>query len=400
MMATPVLYKDPRLDLLQHTPPQAHTTEVPVYYATTRAPAQPGNAKHYSNTPGQELRLGVAYIRLGEPGWTFDQLAASDWTSTVAKPRPGVVERIEELGPVPREQTMSEVERQLVARIDARLATVRNPMVVLYVPGYRVTFDDVVVMMGSLSGYLAHGAMVTFPWPTGQSFWSYTDCERAERYIPDIARLIEVLSETKAKYINVIAYSCGSPLLAQALARLRDLHPELDRAHLAQRYRIGNAIFAASDVSLKTFARDLMPPIMDMASQTVVYYSRRDRALWFSDLLAGASRIGRPNVKESLREGIGAGGDLPALRCHRCDRRARSAGDGRHQRARLLVRQRMDRQRRLGVIALSIPATAALPGAGGQGERCGSSPTTIPPALPSGCSTSTLSSDARLLLRL
>ena len=304
MMATPVLYKDQRLDFMPRLPPELRTTELPVYYATTRRPAKPGDPEHYSSTPGQELRLGVADVRLGEPGWTFDQLAASDWTSTVAEPRPGVVERVEELGVVPREQTMSEVERRLVARIDARLATLRNPMVVLYVPGYRVTFDDVAVMMGSLSAYLGHGATITFQWPTGQNFWNYlTDCPRAERYIPDIERLIELLSETKAQHINVIAYSCGSPLLAQALARLRNLHPEADRAQLARRYRIDDAIFVGSDLDLKTFARDLMPPIMDLASQTIVYYSRKDAALWFSSLVAGASRIGRPNIEElSVRE--------------------------------------------------------------------------------------------------
>jgi hypothetical protein len=127
MMATPVLYKGQRLDFMPRLPPQLRTTELPVYYATTRAPARPGDPEHYSAAPGQELRLGVAHVRLGEPGWTFDQLAASDWTSTVTKSRPGVVERVEELGPVPREQTMSEVERQLVAHIDARLATLRSP---------------------------------------------------------------------------------------------------------------------------------------------------------------------------------------------------------------------------------------------------------------------------------
>jgi esterase/lipase superfamily enzyme len=299
MMVTPVLYKDQRLDFMTRMPPQLRTTELPVFYATTRAPAAPGDPEHYTNAPGQELRFGVAAVRLGEPGWTFDQLAASDWSSTVAKPRPGVVERVEELGSVPRAQTMSEVERQLVARIDDRLAKLNNPMVVLYIPGYRVTFDDVAVMMGSLSGYLGRGAMVAFPWPTGQKFWNYlTDCPRAERYIPDIERLVELLGETKAQHIDVIAYSCGSALLAQALARLRNLHPEADRAELARRYRIDDAIFAGSDVDLKTFARDWMPPIMDLASHTIVYYSRRDAALWFSKIVAGASRIGSPNIEE------------------------------------------------------------------------------------------------------
>jgi esterase/lipase superfamily enzyme len=304
MMATPVVFKDERLDFIPHLPPHLRKTELPVFYATTRAPVRPGDTRHYSNSPGKQLLLGVAEVRLGEPGWTFDQLAASDWTGSVANPRPGMVERIEELGPVSRESAISDVEEQMVQRIDAHLATLRNPMVVLYVPGYRVTFDEVAVMMGSFSAYLGHGAMVTFQWPTGQNFWNYlTDCPRAYQYIPDIERLIALLSETRAQRINLIAYSCGSPLLAQALAQLRKRHPEEDHAQLAQRYRIGNVIFAASDVDLKTFARDFVPPIMDLAGRTVVYFSRKDAALGFSSLVSGASRLGRPNIEElSVRE--------------------------------------------------------------------------------------------------
>src|SRR3954451_2960271 len=299
LRSTPVVFKDERLDFIPHVPPQLRTTRLPMFYATTRAPVRRGDVLSYSNSPGKDLRLGVAEIRLGEPGWTFDELAASDWTSDVSRPRPGVVERIEELGTVPREPGISDAERALIQRIDAQLATLRNPMVVLYVPGYRVTFDEVAVMMGSLSAYLGHGAMVTFQWPTGQKFWNYlTDCPRAQQYIPDIERLIALLSETHAQQINLIAYSCGSPLLAQALAQLRNRHPEEDRAQLAKRYRIGNVIFAASDVDLKTFAADLLPPIMDLAAQTLVYFSRKDAALGFSTLVAGASRLGRPNIAE------------------------------------------------------------------------------------------------------
>jgi esterase/lipase superfamily enzyme len=171
--------------------------------------------------------------------------------------------------------------------------------VVLYVHGYRVTFDEVAVMMGSLSTYLGHGAMVSFQWPTGQRFWNYlTDCPRAEQYIPEIARLIELLSQTNAEYINVMAYSCGSPLLAEALAQLRARHPDEGREQLARRYRIGNVIFAASDIDLKTFAREHVPAIMDLARQSIVYMSRRDAALGFSSIVAGASRIGRPDIAD------------------------------------------------------------------------------------------------------
>ena len=171
--------------------------------------------------------------------------------------------------------------------------------------GYKVTFDEVAVLMGSMSHYLGHGAMVTFQWPTGLNFWNYlTDCPRAERDIPDIERVIALLAKTSAERVNIMVYSCGSPLVAEALVRLRARHPEEGREALARRYRIGNVIFAASDVDLKTFTRAYMPPILDLAQQVIVYYSRLDAALGFSSLLAGASRIGRPDIEDLTVEDL------------------------------------------------------------------------------------------------
>jgi esterase/lipase superfamily enzyme len=299
LMATPVMYSDARLDFLPQLREDLRTTQASVFYATRRAPVAAGEPGHYSDDPDEATRFGVASVRLGEPGWTFDELHASGQMSSAEHPRPGRVEQIDEIGTVRSAPALTDTEREFIARINAHLARTRNPEVVLYVHGYRVTFDEVAVMMGSLSGYLGYGATVAFQWPTGQHFWNYlTDCPRAEQYIPDIAHLVELLSQTNAELINMLAYSCGSPLLAGALANLRARHPDEDRATLAKRYRIGNVIFAASDIDLKTFAREHVAPIMDLARQSIVYMSRRDAALGFSTLVAGASRIGRPDIED------------------------------------------------------------------------------------------------------
>ena len=106
-------------------------------------------------------------------------------------------------------------------------------------------------MMGSSAHYLGHGAMVTFQWPTGQNFWNYlTDCPRAEQYVPDIERMIALLARSRAQKINLIAYSCGSPLLAEALAHLRARHPTEGRAEPAhclkiKAYRRGGSPFTS-----------------------------------------------------------------------------------------------------------------------------------------------------------
>jgi esterase/lipase superfamily enzyme len=44
--------------------------------------------------------------------------------------------------------------------------------------------------------------------------------------VPDIAWLIALVAErSQARRIKLIAFSCGSPLLAEALVELRDRHP-------------------------------------------------------------------------------------------------------------------------------------------------------------------------------
>jgi esterase/lipase superfamily enzyme len=299
LMPTPVLFQDERLDFTPRLPAALRSTRLPVFYATTRAAASPGEPGHYVNAAGDGITLGSATVRMGEPNWTWDQLIASDLTNTIAHARPGVVERVDELGTLRADSGAGEAERRFIAEIDGQLAKAINKEIVLYVHGYRVTFDEVSVQMASFAHYLGHGAVVTFQWPTGLNFWNYiTDCPRAERYIPDIERLVAVLARTSAERINILAYSCGSPLLGAALARLRARHPQEGHAELAKRYRVGNVIFAASDVDFKTFAHEHVPPILDLAQQLIIYASRNDRALGFSSLIAGASRLGKPDIAD------------------------------------------------------------------------------------------------------
>jgi esterase/lipase superfamily enzyme len=292
MPPTPAVFKIETIDFEPHLPAAVRTTRLPVFYATTRAPAGEGEQGHYGDARDANLRLGVAQIALGEPGWGWKDLMASDRTNTIEQVRRGRVESVAEIGVVVREAGETEAERRFIERINAHLAEIRNPEIVLYVHGYRVTFDEVSVLMGTFAHYLGNGTMVTFQWPTGLNFWNYlTDCPRAERYVPDIERMIALLAKTRAAYVNIIAYSCAR-------------HPEEGREALARRYRIGSVIFAASDVDFKTFAREFVPPAMDLARQMIVYYSSRDAALGFSSLIAGASRLGRPSIEDLTPQDI------------------------------------------------------------------------------------------------
>lgn len=303
IVPAPAVLKDPRLDFASQVPEALRSSVVPVFFATTRARSD--EAEHYADRDGGSVTFGVARVQLGEPGISWAALVASDRTSSVEAPRRGSVVAVDEFGRASRDGADGEAEQRFVAAVDAQLARSPAKGLIVYVHGYRVTFDEVAVQMGSFSHYLGQAATVTFQWPTGMKFWNYlTDCPRAEAYIPDIERLLELLSRTAASHINVMAYSCGSPLLAAALQRLRQREPGLTPAQLRQRWRLGDVIFVASDVDLKTFAREYVQPALDLSRQVIVYVSRKDRALGFSTLVAGASRLGRPDIADLSDEEI------------------------------------------------------------------------------------------------
>ncbi|BFU96430.1 MAG: conserved exported protein of unknown function [Nitrospira sp.] len=307
MMPTPLLFKDTRIDLSRRVPVVLRSPQIPVFYATSRKPVSPGSPGHYSATESEAVMLGVADVVLGSPGWDWNQLVASDLTDRIDSPRPAHVQQVREFGLLRGDAELTASERAFVAAIDDHLGLTRNQDLTLYVHGYRVTFDEVSVLMASFARYLGHSATVSFQWPTNLYFWNYlTDCPRALKYIPDIERLIVLMTHTRAVRLNLVAYSCGSPLLADALVRLRVRYPDAGPEELQRRFRIGNVIFAASDLDVKTFARDGFPVIRQLASQIIVYVSRKDEALGFSAFLARTSRVGRPNVKDLSQEQLDA----------------------------------------------------------------------------------------------
>jgi esterase/lipase superfamily enzyme len=303
MVPTPIVMQDERLDFSRTVPPERRVTDVGVLFATTRAPAPPEASERYGRRAGEAMRVGIAHVRLGEPGWSFDALVKSDRTSGPETPRPARVVGVEEFGRFGAPGGAA--ERAFVAAIDRQVANLPDRSVVIYVPGYRVSFDQVMILMGSWAHFLGRDStVIAFSWPTGTRPWNYLfDCRRARAIVPDIARLIALVAEqSQARRLNLIGFSCGSPLLAEALVQLRQAHPDEDRAGLQQRYRIANDIFIAADIDLQTFARSHLPALADISRRTEVYLSQNDAALKFAAYLARASRLGRPSFDELTRE--------------------------------------------------------------------------------------------------
>src|SRR5499427_9492975 len=71
MFPTPIVMQDERLDFSRAVLPEHRATEVSVLFATRRAPAPPGAPERYARGTNDAVRVGVARVQLGEPGWSF-----------------------------------------------------------------------------------------------------------------------------------------------------------------------------------------------------------------------------------------------------------------------------------------------------------------------------------------
>jgi len=292
----PVIYKPGRFELAEMVPTAQRTPDFHVFYATNRVAKGPADKREYTNGVYDGLRLGVANVSMGSNGESWDEINTHNTTFDVTS-----FHELARLKGPATSQPSADADSAFVKAVNEQLAVSPNKQVNIYVHGFRTDMKwecGILAKLFHLSG--RRGAMVCFAWPSRQSLMLYGgDVNRARESAPRLVQLIELLArQTDAERINLLAYSCGAPMVTDAMVQLRARYPEDDAAAIAKRFRIGNVIFAASDIDLKTFVKGQLQQIRDLADHVVIYIADNDGALGLAKLGYGASRVGRPNLKE------------------------------------------------------------------------------------------------------
>ena len=291
----PVIYGPDRLDLASITPENRRTTEMKIVYATDRKPEGPEDHRTYGNDIDSKLHMGVATVQVGEKGGTWEQLSRASSGQGDEDPLFDLVRSAEFPDRAP-----------IWDAINRQLAMTPNHEVNIYVHGFFTKFDTAVELLAKLmhcSG--RRGVMVCYSWPARTNLLVYgADVDRARASAKYLADLIELIAaNTNAENINVLSYSLGATCAADALVELRKRHPDQTPAQLAKNFRIGNVIFAASDLDLATFGREQIVQIKDLAQHIVIYVSENDTVLKLTSFAAGgSSRVGRPDATKFTKE--------------------------------------------------------------------------------------------------
>jgi esterase/lipase superfamily enzyme len=170
----------------------------------------------------------------------------------------------------------------------------------LYVHGYRTTFEDAARRTGQLAYDLGfQGAPVFYSWPSQGKLSGYiVDEANVEWTQADLAAfLADFLQQSDAEHVYLLAHSMGSRAMARAAASLIAARPELAS-------RIDEVILAAPDIDADVFRQQLLPALAALPNPLTLYASSEDSALRASKAIHGYARAGESGPGLLVAKGI------------------------------------------------------------------------------------------------
>jgi esterase/lipase superfamily enzyme len=159
----------------------------------------------------------------------------------------------------------------------------------VFIHGFNVSFEDAARRTAQIHHDLQFdGAPIFFSWPAHDKFiFTYPADETNVAWsVPHLKQfLLEIVKESQARSINLIAHSMGNRALAAALREIElEMH---DRAKL-----FNQVILAAPDIDADDFRNNIAPAMQRTAQRLTLYASARDDALLASQLVHRGPRAG------------------------------------------------------------------------------------------------------------
>ena len=317
LMPAPEVYEEGELDPFVDNDPISRGVQPGIIYATDRAKAGPDDTKFrfFTFERGRMLHVGVADISFGlDSDVTWEEARHITLLKNRTENYPLEVESIQDFGvieitvPIGDIDTVRspEAEKRLFNEIDKRLATSTSKDVYVYVHGYRVDFENPILVAAELWHFLGYnGAFVAYSWPTKNRLWSYfADLDNAinsARYLRTL--LTEIAKNTSVERIHVIGYSAGARLVGRMLADFGVYGLSMSDAELRSNTQLGNVILIGADVDQDILAGYLYDGALRIPNALTIYVSEADSALRFSRrLFRGKERAGELTERRPLND--------------------------------------------------------------------------------------------------
>jgi len=279
-----------------------------VLFATLREPSGEDSAdRFYTKDRGAALRLGTSRIVLGRSDITWDMARQMSILKNSTGKYPLQVAELQEFGildrtvhPIiaPNADGRSDPgpRRRFAAAVNERLATRQDQDIFIYVHGYKVNFENPILVAAELWHFLGYeGVFIPFAWPSRVGRLDYFGDTESARYSARYLReFIQFLAEdTTARRIHILGYSAGTRLVGAALHELALVHADRPASEIRGELRLGNVILVGSDIDRGIFANYLIDGLLKVQERLTIYESPRDKALGMALLAFGKNRVGQ-----------------------------------------------------------------------------------------------------------
>jgi esterase/lipase superfamily enzyme len=323
LMSSPGIYSEASIDPFADYSKVLESPQFDVLFATNRAPLQEGSKERfYENKRGDYLRLGQAKVMIADEGITWSDLRKFSVLKGSTKKFPLQVKEVNEFGILHTSYSRLEkagslpgadaASKEFANIINERLKISALKDIIIYIHGYKVNFDNPILIASEFSHYLANrGVFIAFAWPSTpkKNLAYFKDIETANYSARYLRLLIEYLHRnTDAEHINIIAYSMGTRVAIKTLHEIRLKYDYAGAEDLNDASRIGQIFFAGSDFDRGSFRNYFEDGILDVSDQLNIYLSGKDSALNLSRFLLRRKRLGQtsdsgmdPNVVEFLK---------------------------------------------------------------------------------------------------
>lgn len=307
-MPPPAFLESAEVPRFSDADPVSAPADPRILYATLREPAEkPGEDRFYTTDRAAELRLGTGRIVLGRSDITWDEARRMSILKNGTDKYPLQVADVEEFGvldrslhpvlthdlavnpdPIPRHRFSSAVNE--------RLARSADKDIFIYVHGYRVNFENPLLVAAELWHFVGYeGVFIPFAWPSHRERLAYFGDTESARYSALFLReFLEYLAEeTDARRIHILGYSAGTRLVGAALHQLALVNSHLSDAEIRQKLRIGNVILVGSDIDRGVFATYVMDGLLRVQERLTIYESPKDKALGMALRVFRNERVGQ-----------------------------------------------------------------------------------------------------------
>ncbi|UNK57489.1 alpha/beta hydrolase [Pseudoxanthomonas daejeonensis] len=299
LMPAPAVFLNGEHNLFGANANLDRSSDIQVFYATNRVPFGPSGARAYTVFPGDELHLGVANLSIGGGGRSWDWLYEQS-TNASAERRPQLlVNSMDEKASVAPGASVDEPGEEALAflrLVDEALARSADPNLTIYVHGANTSVGRATAQAAQYRHFTGRNSVVlSFIWPSAENFMRFShDVAKAGGTAPAFAQLVRMLSQhTRARHINVIAYSSGAMVASPGLAILGTATAGYDPASA----RLGEVYFPAPDADFRQFVSELQV-YHGYPQRVTVTVNMRDSVLVLSRLHQRGSRAGRPDPTE------------------------------------------------------------------------------------------------------